>query len=122
MNGHTFRGVCAIGGDCRNEAVKLIPFFLQFLHQTLDGALGEALTLSSLSMAHQTMDYAQTGVVRRWCLRHDDDVFSVLVLVKFFVLVDLCYLERMRIDTKTFLLYMPTMLICLLLVLMNSIF
>lgn len=122
MNGHTFRGVCAIGGDCRNEAVKLVPFFLQFLHQTLDGALGEALALSSLSMAHQTMYDAQTGVVRRRCLRHDDDVFSVLVLVKFFVLVDLCYLERMRIDTKTFLLYMPTMLICLLLVLMNSIF
>lgn len=105
MNGHTFRGVCAIGGDCRNEAVKLIPFFLQFLHQTLDGALGEALALSSLSMAHQTMYDAQTGIVRRRCLRHDDDVFSVLVRVKFFVLVDLCYLERMRIDTKTFLLH-----------------
>ena len=59
------------GGDGRDEAVQLVAFLLQLLHQTLDGTFGEALTLAALPVTHQAVHDAQTCVVGRRGLRHD---------------------------------------------------
>lgn len=52
----------AVGGDGGDEAVQLIPLLLQLLHQTLDGALGKTLALPALTMAHEAVHDAQTGI------------------------------------------------------------
>lgn len=53
----------AVGGDGGDERIQLVFLLLQFLHQTLDGPLGERLALAALSVTHQTVHDAQTGVV-----------------------------------------------------------
>lgn len=63
LNGHTLAGMSAVGGDSCDEGVKLVFFFLQFLHQALDGPLGKCLTFSPLSVAHEAVHNAQAGIV-----------------------------------------------------------
>lgn len=63
LDGDAFAGVNAVGGDGSDERVQLVLLLLQLLHQTLDGSLGEALILPPLTMAHQTVNNAQAGIV-----------------------------------------------------------
>lgn len=63
LNGHTLAGMGSVGGDSCDEGVKLIFFLLQLFHQALNGPLGKSLTLTTLSVAHQTVHNAQAGVV-----------------------------------------------------------
>ena len=62
LDGDAFAGVDAVGGDGGDERVQLVLLLLQLFHQTLDGTLGEALVLSALSVTHQAVDDAETGV------------------------------------------------------------
>lgn len=57
-----------VGGDGRDEGVKLVFFLLQLFHQALDGSLGERLALATLSVTHQAVHDAQTGVVAGGCV------------------------------------------------------
>lgn len=62
LDGHTLAGMDSIGGYCGDEGVQLVLLLLQLLHQTLDRPLSEALVLSTLTVAHQAVDDAETGV------------------------------------------------------------
>ena len=54
-----------VGGDRRDETVEFVSLLLEFLHETLDGALGERLALASLAVTHQTVHDGEAGVRRR---------------------------------------------------------
>lgn len=57
-----------VGGDGRDEGVELVFFLLQLFHQALDGSLGERLALAALSVTHQAVHDAQTGVIAGGCV------------------------------------------------------
>lgn len=73
LDSDAFAVVRPVGRDGRDQRVQLIALLLQLLHQRLDGSLGKALALPALSVAHQRVDNAETGVRRcgRRCrIRH----------------------------------------------------
>lgn len=65
LYGHTLAGMSAICGDGRDEGIQLVLLLFQLLYQTLNGSLGEALALASLSVAHEAVHNAQAGIVTR---------------------------------------------------------
>ena len=54
-----------VGGDRRDETVEFVSLLLEFLHETLDGALRKRLALASLAVTHQTVHDGEAGVRRR---------------------------------------------------------
>ena len=72
LDGDTLAGMDAVGGDGGDERVQLVLLLLQFLHQTLDGAFGEAFVFRSLPVAHQAVDDAEAGVIAAWRVHGHD--------------------------------------------------
>lgn len=62
LDGHTFARLDAVCGDGSDERVQLVLPLLQFLYQTLNGPLGKALVLCTLSMTHQAVHNTEAGV------------------------------------------------------------
>lgn len=61
--------MCPVRSDSRDQGIQLIFLLLQLLDETLDGSLGKAFALSSLSVAHQAVHNAQAGIVTRGSVR-----------------------------------------------------
>lgn len=53
LNSNTFGRMGAVSGYSSDERIQFVSLLLQLLDERLDGSLGEALTLSSLSVAHK---------------------------------------------------------------------
>lgn len=62
LDGDALAGVDTVSGDGGYERIQLILLLFQFLYQTLDGTLGKALILSTLPVAHQAVNDAQTCI------------------------------------------------------------
>lgn len=62
---HTLAGMSPVGCDGSYEGIQLVFLLFQLLNQTLNGSLGETLTLASLSVAHEAVHNAQAGVITR---------------------------------------------------------
>ena len=62
LNGHTLCWVCAVCRDGGDQAVQLIPFFLEFLDETLDGPFAERFRFPALTVTHERVDDTQAGV------------------------------------------------------------
>lgn len=65
LNCDAFTGMRAVSRDRCYQRIQLIALFFQLLHQGLDGALGEPLTLPTLPVAHQRVNDAEARVRRR---------------------------------------------------------
>lgn len=51
-----------VSGDGGYKGIQLVLLLLEFLHKALDGTLGKALVLSTLPVAHQTVNDAQACI------------------------------------------------------------
>ena len=76
LDGDALGGMRPVGGDGGDQAVQFITLLLQLLHQALDGSLGEALALPTLSVAHEAMHDAEAGIGRRGRLGRHGEAFE----------------------------------------------
>ena len=77
LNSNAFGGMSSVGGNGSDKRVEFVAFFLEFFHERFNGSLGKSFILSALTMAHQTVNDAETCIGGRRC-RPDSSRWTAL--------------------------------------------